>query len=362
VSTADRAPGDRIGDYRLDRLAARTAGWEVWEASHVLLPRAAMLRVSDPALPEVAVRLLREAWLVEALLHPGMPRVFDCGRLGAAAWIATEPVAGESLADRLAAGAMTPVDVAALIHDVGAILEHAHRRGVVHGDLNPSVIVLTDGRRGWPMCIDSWAGATASDDDGAHPADLDVAALGAIGYHALVGAPLDASGAQPVAEQILRATARRAVVTTATADLARLIDTMVCLDPDRRPTMADARVAAMQLATALERELAESADLAIAMLAVDDIADRIADGTANAGDDTMVIEAMLPGDDEDITPLGLDAFTPDPIAPPPPPDEQPLSKMRAVKWTPPYGGLYSTDPAPQVDAAGEIDTDPDAGQ
>jgi hypothetical protein len=233
---------------------------------------------------------------------------------------------------------------------------------VVHGDLNPAAIILTDGTRGWPMCVGEWAGATASDDDGAHPADLDVAALGAIGYHALVGAPLDASGAQPVAEQILRATARRAVVTTATADLARLIDTMVCLDPDRRPTMADARVAAMQLATALERELAESADLAIAMLAVDDIADRIADGTANAGDDTMVIEAMLPGDDEDITPLGLDAFTPDPIAPPPPPDEQPLSKMRAVKWTPPYGGLYSTDPAPQVDAAGEIDTDPDAGQ
>ena len=86
MSRVDRAPGDRIGEYRLDQLVATTAGWEVWDATHALLPRAVTVRVSHPALPEVAVRLLREAWLVEALIHPGMPRVYDCGRLGDATW------------------------------------------------------------------------------------------------------------------------------------------------------------------------------------------------------------------------------------------------------------------------------------
>ena len=74
-------PGARIGDYVVEREVAYEAAAIVYFATHVVLPRQAHVKVSHPGLRPAAVQLLREACILEALSHPGAPRVYECGVL-----------------------------------------------------------------------------------------------------------------------------------------------------------------------------------------------------------------------------------------------------------------------------------------
>jgi hypothetical protein len=341
-----RATEVRIGDYRLESLAA-TEHWDIGIGVHVVLPRRATLRIAIPGVVESGLDLLREAWIVEALAHPGVPRVYDCGRLpDGRAWVAIECLRDDTLAERLTTGPLPPTAVAAMVRDVAAVLEHAHMSGIANGAIHAGAIFLTDGRRGWPVVVADWSTARAPDDEAAGAADVDVYDLGAAAFHALTGAALD-EPATAVAERILRAVAHRTVVTAATSHLARLVESMVALDPDHRPTSGDVRDTAGALASAIERELAESADLAIAMLAVDEISDEheVADLAEVAGP-AIEMEALLPDPDDPVT----DEIT---LADALDMHDETLAKLRKVKWTPPYGGAPLAGGAA---VAGEIDT------
>ena len=91
MGTTDRfTPGWRIGDYVIDRDLD-----DGYMATHVLLPRRVRLDVMHPTfagLRPVAVRMMREACILEALRHAGVPRVFEVGVIAEAQtsrpWIA----------------------------------------------------------------------------------------------------------------------------------------------------------------------------------------------------------------------------------------------------------------------------------
>lgn len=100
------------------------------------------------------VALQREAHKLQSLSHPNIVRVIDCDRDGHTVFMTMEYLAGESLQKRLRSRAYAALDEAAalaLIADVGGALEFAHRNGIVHGDLKPGNIILTE--RG-PKVID----------------------------------------------------------------------------------------------------------------------------------------------------------------------------------------------------------------
>src|SRR2546423_1140855 len=94
-----------------------------------------------------AVTLLREACLLEALRHPGVPCLYESSMLpDRRPWFAYERIAGPTLADRIAGGPLPPHEVAAIVRDLAETLEHVHRRGIVHRGLRPDRIVLSPDR------------------------------------------------------------------------------------------------------------------------------------------------------------------------------------------------------------------------
>lgn len=180
------APGSRIGDYVIDR----DEGGDGYQATHVLLPRRVRLCVMHPTfvgLRPVAVRMMREACILDALRHPGVPRIYEVGVISdqrtQQPWIASELVEGESLAETLLDGGYVPVvELLAILREAGEVLAHAHARNVAHRGVRPEAIVRGDGSRGFPLCLVNWCDARvpeASEDSDRAFAD-DVFALGLV--------------------------------------------------------------------------------------------------------------------------------------------------------------------------------------
>jgi hypothetical protein len=398
MGVARFATGDRIGDYRIEMVFQGEHG-DICAGAHVVLPRVVTIRV---ATPETAVRLMREACIVEALGHAGMPRLYECGRLpDKRPWIATERVAGRTLVDAITDGAMTPGRVASFVRDVAAILDHAHRRGVVHRAVGTDTILVTDGARGWPVCLCRWSEARTLDAapepprfgnndapelacDGPHLAATDVFALGVVAFEALTGErPFDDGPlAAPIADLVIEYLARRAPATATTEQLARLVDAMLCGDPTARPSAAEVRRAAAQIAAEVERDLSDGAALAVAMLAVEEISLTAPDLDGALGalagmdaDDPelhveLEIEALPERDPRDpdtdqedgvpVAELSLEVsrrVTQRYAAVPPRTSPgTALARLRKPRWTPPYAQISSAETA-QV--AGEISTAPE---
>src|SRR5436190_6893935 len=94
-------------------------------------------------------RVRQEALITTRLRHPSVPQIYDFGDAQlpdgrVVPYVAMELLSGAMLAGRLAGGALPwpeAVRVTATIADVLAI---AHRRGVVHRDLTPANIMMTD--------------------------------------------------------------------------------------------------------------------------------------------------------------------------------------------------------------------------
>jgi serine/threonine-protein kinase len=94
--------------------------------------------------PETVLRFERQARLLATLDHPGIVRVHEVVRVGADLFVVMEHVPGTDLRVLLTAGPPPPDEAARILGEIAAALDHAHERGVVHGDLQP-VNVLLDG-------------------------------------------------------------------------------------------------------------------------------------------------------------------------------------------------------------------------
>src|SRR5688572_20961023 len=127
VSDAGFHPNDRIGNYRVDRELGPTGSGLLLLAHHLVLPRRAILKVVHSAFAAVqpfVVQTLREACILEAVAHPGVPVVYESGVLPERRpWFAFERISGPTLEEVLAPGPLAPSDVIALIRDLADIVE-----------------------------------------------------------------------------------------------------------------------------------------------------------------------------------------------------------------------------------------------
>jgi eukaryotic-like serine/threonine-protein kinase len=138
------------GRYRLGRMLGRGATKEVFLAHDTLLDRAVALALVQPALasPAVLRRVSEEARTMAGLDdHPNIVTVHDVGEDGGRVYVVSQYVTGGSLAGMLevASGGRLAVDVAVgIARDVAEALAHAHDRGLVHRDVKPGNVFLTD--------------------------------------------------------------------------------------------------------------------------------------------------------------------------------------------------------------------------
>jgi hypothetical protein len=241
TAASDRfGQGDRIGDYHVERQVAYEENAVVYLATHVVLPRQAYLKVTHPGSRDAAIHLLREACILEALCHAGIPRVHECGVLpDRRPWSALERVPGVTFAKFAGDGPVAVADLVVALRDVADILRHAHERGVVHRRLAATAIVRTQRRRCFHAIVD-WRDAHTFDTEAPLTVDPrdDIHALGEVAFRALTGVAADAVSTQ-------------AYCPAAPDELVALIDQMLA-EPVARPTAAEVFEHALWLCDALE--------------------------------------------------------------------------------------------------------------
>lgn len=134
-----------LGKFELIEILGRGAFGTVYRARDTQLQRVVAVKVprsGQLTTAEDEDRFVREARNVAQLQHPGIVPVYEVGRSEAFSFIVSELVEGITLADALSARRFGFRELARLVSQIAAALEHAHAHGVVHRDLKPSNIML----------------------------------------------------------------------------------------------------------------------------------------------------------------------------------------------------------------------------
>jgi predicted Ser/Thr protein kinase len=139
--------GRTIGKYRIVGQLGRGGAGVVYKAVDETLHRDVAVKTLNPELAntEVMTRFRAEATILARLSHPQIATIYELFRAEGDLLMVMEYVRGESL-DKLSerAGAISPERAAYILDQILSALEHAHRGGVVHRDVKPANVMVTD--------------------------------------------------------------------------------------------------------------------------------------------------------------------------------------------------------------------------
>jgi tetratricopeptide (TPR) repeat protein len=261
--------GARVGDYTIEGLLGEGGFGAVFRARSSLGIPAALKIFKTTGGEITAERLISQQNEIEALLrldHPSLVELYGYGVLeGVGLFLAMELVEGETLDAYVArVGQLDTLEAVRLVRKVAEALAHCHARGVLHLDLKPSNIVLSDPHEprlkildfGLATLTSSWLPGDTRVTAGtvgymapeclrsgrARPDPrMDLYALGTILYELLAGRlPFKGRGQKTLMMQ--RAVGEliplRDVLPSAPPAVAALLDDLLAQDPAHRPSSA----------------------------------------------------------------------------------------------------------------------------
>ena len=146
VDSMELAPGTELGHYKLVRKIGAGGMGEVYQATDTRLDRTVAIKVLPAHVagnPQARERFEREARTISQLNHPHICTLYDVGQENGVDFLVMEHIEGETLAERLANGAIPLEQALERGIEVADALDRAHRHGIVHRDLKPGNIMLT---------------------------------------------------------------------------------------------------------------------------------------------------------------------------------------------------------------------------
>ncbi len=135
------------GRYRIDGLLGQGGMARVFDAVDERLERRVAVKIlhtETEGLPGMRRRFEHEARIAARLAHPNIVAVLDYGEDGASSYLVMERLPGATLRDEIDRGPLAPPRLTAVVSEVLAALELAHRSGVLHRDVKPSNVLLQD--------------------------------------------------------------------------------------------------------------------------------------------------------------------------------------------------------------------------
>ena len=116
----------------------------VYEAWDGRLERSVAVKAIEEVGARNSRRVLREAQAAARLNHPGIVTLYEMGEEDGNALLVTELVAGETLANLNREGALSDREIGEIGADLCEALDHAHCRSVVHRDIKPQNVLVTE--------------------------------------------------------------------------------------------------------------------------------------------------------------------------------------------------------------------------
>ena len=142
-----RMNAEKFSRYEIREKLGQGGMATVYRAHDPLFEREVALKILKQELLnnlQVRERFERETKIIAKLEHAAIVPVYDVGRDNDQLFFVMRYMAGGSLSERIQNGSLSLIDVAGIVQRLGAALDYAHDKGVIHRDLKPGNILFDE--------------------------------------------------------------------------------------------------------------------------------------------------------------------------------------------------------------------------